>query len=54
MEQTRDIPTEPQIDLSVVNDRYTLGTMTALKIDTDRFSAKNSEEFRQEMAMERT
>ena len=51
-ERTREIPTEPDVSLSVDNRRYTLGTMTALTID-ERFYAKSGEEFRQEMIEER-
>ena len=51
-ERTRDIPTEPDVSLSVDNCRYSLGTMTALTID-ERFNAKSGEEFKQEMLEER-
>ena len=51
-ESKRDIPTEPDVSLSVDNCRYSLGTMTALTID-ERFNAKSGEEFKQEMLEER-
>ena len=53
MEEVREIPTEPPVNLSSVNDKYTLGTMTDLKFDDERLKAKTNEEFKQEMATER-
>ena len=44
-ERTRDIPTEPDVSLSVDNCRYTLGTMTALMIDERFVSCKVGRRF---------
>eukprot|EP00956_Cyclotella_meneghiniana_P007773 scaffold10371_cov60-Cyclotella_meneghiniana.AAC.5 len=44
-ERTRDIPTEPDVSLSVDNCRYTLGTMTALMIDERFVSCKIGRRF---------
>ena len=52
-ESGRPIPTEPQINLSAVDDSIGLGTMTALEIDTERFNVRTNEEFKQDMAIER-
>lgn len=57
MELTQEIPDKPTITLSVVCDKYKLGTMSkyklgtisALEINDERFNAKKDQEFRQEM-----
>ena len=51
-ECSRDIPSEPNISLSIDKYQHKLGTMTALKVD-ERFNAKSGEEFKQEMVEER-
>jgi hypothetical protein len=45
----RPIPTEPPVTLSAVNDSLSLGTETALVIDTEQFNVKTNKEFKRDM-----
>jgi hypothetical protein len=53
MELDREIPTEPQLTLSVITDRFKLGTVANQDINSHTFNSKTDEQFKQEMVDER-